>query len=94
MPAPALPRDWPHHVRSSLLHAISLASAVLTLARAKATAQDHRTEVERARSELALLKEELDLKDPRWVRLSPRRRPHYTPVQRMRILQRSAGRSL
>jgi transposase InsO family protein len=88
-----LPRGWTRRVRSSLLHAISLATAVLTAARARASSQDLRAELERAEQEIALLREELDLKDSRWIRLSPRRRPHYTPVQRMRILQLKAARN-
>jgi hypothetical protein len=86
MGADPLPRGWTRRVRSSVLHAISLATAVLTAARARASSQDLRAKLERAEQEIALLREELDLKDSRWIRLSPRRRPHYTPVQRMRIL--------
>lgn len=50
------------------------------------------TELDRARTEIAQLKEELDLKDARWSRLPSRRRPYYTPLQRMRILQLKAAR--
>jgi hypothetical protein len=89
-----LPRGWTRRVRSSVLHTISPRTAVLTAARASASSQDVHAELERAQHEIALLREELDLEDSRWIRLSPRRRPHYTPVQRMRILQRSAGRCL
>jgi hypothetical protein len=88
-----LPRGWTRRVRSSVLHAISLATAALTVARARAGSEGFRTELERAEHEIALLREELDLKDSRWIRLSPRRRPHYTPVQRMRILQLKAARN-
>ena len=88
-----LPSGWTRRVRSSVLHAISLATAILTAARARASSQDLRTELERAQHEVALLREERDLKDSRWIRLSPRRRPHYTPVQRMRILQLKAARN-
>jgi transposase InsO family protein len=76
-----------------VLHSLSLATAVLTAARARASSQDLRGELERAQHEIALLREELDLKDSRWIRLRPRRRPHYTPVQRMRILQLKAARN-
>ena len=88
-----LPRGWTRRVRSSVLHAISLATAVLTAVRARASSQDLRAKLERAEHEISLLREELDLKDSRWIRLSPRRRPHYTPVQRMRILQLKAARN-
>ena len=32
-----LPRQWPNHVKSGILHAISLASVVLSYARGRAT---------------------------------------------------------
>ena len=49
-------------------------------------------ELDRANTEIVLLKEELDIKDDRWSRLPSRRRPYYMPVQRMRILQVKAAR--
>jgi hypothetical protein len=63
------------------------------MARANAGSGGLRVELERAEQEIALLREELDLKDSRWIRLSPRRRPYFTPVQRMRILQLKAARN-
>ncbi|MBW2541561.1 MAG: hypothetical protein JRF15_05655 [Deltaproteobacteria bacterium] len=66
MAALALPRGWPEHVRSSLLHAIALASAALSIARSRRVTQGLRTDLERAAQEIALLKEELALKDARW----------------------------
>ena len=39
-----------------------------------------------------MLREELSIKDGRWERSRSRRRPHYTPTQRMRILQLRAAR--
>ena len=88
----ALPRGWPDHVRSSLLHAIAFASAALAMARSRRVTQGLRTDLEPANHEIALVKEELALKDARWSRLSPRRRPHYMPVERMRTLQLKAPR--
>ena len=49
-------------------------------------------ELDRGNTEIALLKEELDIKDDRWSRLPSRRRPYYMPVERMRILQLKAAR--
>jgi transposase InsO family protein len=49
-------------------------------------------EVDRANTEIALLEEELRIKDGRWKRIAPRRRPYYRPVQRMRILKLKAAR--
>ena len=87
-----LPRGWTKRIRVSVLHAIALATTALTVARARAGTQSLRAELERAQGEIALLREELALKDSRWIRLTPRRRPHYTPIQRMRILQLKAAR--
>jgi transposase len=49
-------------------------------------------ELEQAPGEIALLREELDIKEARWSRVSSRKRPHYTPIQRMRFLQLKAAR--
>ncbi|MCP3917779.1 MAG: helix-turn-helix domain-containing protein, partial [bacterium] len=100
MPSPKtipLPRNWPDLVRSGVLHAISLASTALTVAwsRASTRSSQHRerAEIDRLRAEIEHLKEEMAIKDSRWGRHSPRRRPHYGPIQRMRILRLRAARS-
>ena len=90
--AVALPGGWAHHVKSGLLHAISLAAMALTVARSRHTQSQLQAELDRANGEIALLTEELAIKDARWGRLPCRRRPHFTPVQRMRILQVKATR--
>ncbi len=88
-----LPKQWPEHVKSGILHAILLASVALTIARSRATSRRRlQAEVEQANAEIALLREELYIKDGRWERSRSRRRPHYTPSQRMRILQLRAAR--
>ena len=88
-----LPNQWSKHVKAGVLHAISLASVVLTHARGRAVGRRRlQTELEQATSEIALLREELSIKDGRWERSHSRRRPHYTPTQRMRILQLRAAR--
>jgi hypothetical protein len=92
-----LPRGWTRDVKSALLHAVSVASVALTVARSRAATADRgcqrfQAELDRATTDIAFLKEELDIKDARRSRLRPRRRPHYTPVQRMRIVQLKAAR--
>jgi len=88
-----LPRQWPRHVKSGILHAISLASVVLSYARGRATSRRRlRARLEQATAEIARLREELSIKDGRWERARSRRRPHYMPTQRMRILQLRAAR--
>jgi transposase InsO family protein len=92
-PTIRLPRQWSRHVKSGVLHAIALASAAMVAAHGNAA---HRrrlpVELEQARQEIALLREELEIKDGRWIRSRTRRRPHYTPIQRLRILQLRAAR--
>ncbi len=64
-----LPRQWPEHVKSGILHAISLASVAFTIARSRATSRRRlQAEVEQANAEIALLREELYIKDGRWGR--------------------------
>ena len=92
MTSAPLPRGWKNHIKSSLLHAISLATAALKVARSRSATRGLRAELERATNEIALLREELEIKDSRWSRLSSRKRPHYTPIQRMRVLQLRAAR--
>ena len=88
-----LPKQWPNHIKSGILHAISLASVVLTHARGRATGRRRlQAKLEQANTEIALLREELSIKDGRWHRSRSRRRPHYTAVQRMRLLQLRAAR--
>ena len=92
-----LPRGWSKIVRTGVLHAVSVAAMAMTSAWSKASSgrsslQRALAEVDRLRSEIALLTEELELKDARWARVPARRRPYYGPVQRMRILQLRAAR--
>jgi transposase InsO family protein len=88
-----LPKQWSKHVKSGVLHAISLASVALSYARGRATGRRRlRSQLDQATSEIALLREEVSIKDGRWQRSHSRRRPHYTPTQRMRILQLRSAR--
>jgi hypothetical protein len=88
-----LPEHWPDLIKSGVLHAISLASVVLSHARGRADAHARlRVQLEQATTEIALLREELTIKDGRWERSRSRRRSHYLPTQRMRILQLRAAR--
>jgi putative transposase len=87
-----LPRAWSKHLKSSLLYAISLAAMALAVARSRRAQFRLQAELDRAENEITLLKAELAIKDVRWGRVAPRRRPHFTPVQRMRVLQVKAAR--
>ncbi len=72
-----LPRPWPEHVKAGILHAISLAGVVLTFARGHAIGRRRlQVELDQANAEIALLREELYIKDGRWERSRSRRGPH------------------
>jgi len=50
-------------------------------------------EIERLEGEVALLREELRIKDVRLGRIAPAKRPRYPPGERMAILQLRAARA-
>jgi hypothetical protein len=50
-----LPRGWLNHIKSGLLHSISLAAMALTIARSRSARSLFRAELERADDEIALL---------------------------------------
>ncbi len=71
---------WPEHAKSALIRAVSLAATALNVAYGRtSTSKSARNrlgiELDRVTNEIALLKEELHIKDARWSRLPSRRRP-------------------
>jgi DNA-binding transcriptional regulator YiaG len=93
-----LPKGWKQHVRSAVLHVISLAryATVYTHSWAADSANARvrlKAELDRAHQEIVLLREEIRIEDARMARIDPHRRPHYPPVERMAILQLRAARS-
>jgi hypothetical protein len=92
-----LPGGWKQHVRSAVLHVISLAqyAAVYTRSWAGDSTNSRvrlKAELDRANQEIVLLREEMRIKDARMTRIDPHRRPHCPPVERMAILQLRAAR--
>jgi transposase InsO family protein len=93
-----LPASWPPHARSALLHAIALGHFGLVyirswcenspIARVRLAGEN-----ERLKSEVALLREELRIKDARLLRIPPRKRPQYPPEERLAILALRAART-
>ena len=84
LPRIPLPRNWPRRVRSAVIHAISLAHFSLTSTRSWAANSWNarvrlKAENQRLRQELALLQEEMRIKDSRMLRVPAQRRPHYPP---------------
>ena len=92
-----LPSSWPKHAKAATLHVISLANFALTQVRGwAANSPIHRVrlaaELDQLNSEVAMLREEIRIKDARMAALVPQRRPHYSPSERMAILQLMAAR--
>lgn len=92
-----LPKSWTTHVRSAVLHVISLAQFAAAYTRGWAANSINarmrlRTDRDRVNQELAQLREELRIKDARMARINPHRRPHYPPNERMAILELRAAR--
>jgi putative transposase len=92
-----LPRCWPRHVRSAVVHAVSMANLAFTAAQARAENHfDARIRLhatnDRLLHQVALLLEELRIKDARMERLPAQRRPHYPPIERLAILELRAAR--
>ena len=90
-----LPRSWPDHVKSAFLHALGMAHRAMTHIRGRCTdgpaAEVSAADSERLRSEIELLREELRIKDARMARIPARHRPHYSPADRLAILQLKAS---
>jgi len=92
-----LPSSWPKHAKAATLHVISLANFALTQVRGwAANSPIHRVrlaaQLDQLKSEVAMLREEIRIKDARMAALAPQRRPHYPPSKRMAILQLMAAR--
>jgi hypothetical protein len=93
-----LPKSWTSQVRSAVLHVISLARFSLAYSRSWAADSANtrlrlKAALERAEEEIALLREELRIKDARMTQIPPHRRPYYPPVERMAALQLRAARN-
>ena len=92
-----LPKGWTKHVRSAVLHVLSLAQYAAVYTRGWAADSTNtrvrlKAELDRANQELLLLREESRIKDTRLARIDPHRRPHYPPTERMAILALKATR--
>ena len=92
-----LPRSWPAKIRIAVVNSMALVSKALlwSLGRFENAANPRArlaAQVERLKHEIALLTEEIRIKDTRMQEIEPRRRPHYPPSERMAILELRALR--
>lgn len=83
-----LPKTWRRFVKSALLHVIALAEVVLGHVHGK----QHASGVDRVQVERGLVQRQLRLVSTRLARVPPRHRPHYTPTERLEILELRAAR--
>ena len=91
------PRGWKKRVKRVLLNVISLGRVCTSVLEAEdAVSSDPAVrgsaEGEAQQREIRLFREELALKDARMGRVPARRRPHYSAIDRMRILELKAAR--
>ena len=102
MPAPRsrppLPKSWPRSVRLAVIHVLSLTQFALAYTRSWAANCPNarmrlKAQLDRARQEIALLREEIRSKDTRMASIPPQRRPHYVPTERLAILELKATRN-
>jgi transposase InsO family protein len=92
-----LPQDWPDHVRSAVVHVISLARTALIWTRSWAVNSPIQRvrlagQLDQAKNEIELLKEEIRIKDARMSKIEARHRPYYPAQERMAILALRAAR--
>ena len=97
LPQIPLPKSWGTRVKSAVLHVLALAQYALTYSRSWAADSTNqrvrlKAECDRLTQELALLREEIRIKDVRMAQLDPQRRPHYPSTERMAILELRATR--
>ena len=91
----ALPTKWNKRLKSALTWAVALARTALIEARALVEGKNgnHASiDGDRLSNEVALLREELRIKDARLARIAPAHRPHYPPTERLAILALKAAR--
>ncbi len=96
-PSMPLPQAWPESVKSAFICAVALARAAVVetrswcvnsrIARVRLAADN-----ERLTAEVAMLREELRIKDARLGAIPALRRPHYPPAERLAILALKAAR--
>jgi hypothetical protein len=96
-PRLALPKHWKRSICSALVRVISLAHFAIVCSRGRASRSGNQRVRQAAKrdqlgQEIALLREELRIKDARMDRVPASRRPHYQPSERLAILELRAAR--
>ena len=97
-PGIPLPAGWSQHAKSAMLRVISLAQFALAYTcgwalNSQVTRVRLKAENDRLRQQVALLTEEIRIKDARMRMTAAQRRPHYAPTERMSILELRGART-
>lgn len=92
-----LPKAWPKRVKNALINAVSLAHAGITDSRSWCADSPLKRvqlagQLNQARQEIAMLKEEIRIKDARMAKIQPHQRPFFPPTERLSILALRAVR--
>jgi transposase InsO family protein len=92
IPCFVLPRRWTQSVKAALIQAMSLAHYTLVYSRSRAAQGSNcrlrlSTKTDQLIQEIALLRQEIRLKDARLARIPAAERPHYQPTERLAILE-------
>ena len=91
------PKSWTQPVRIAMLHVVALAGYATAYTQSWAANSLSvrvrlKAENERLQQEIALMREEIRIKNVRMVLITPQRRPHYPAMERMSILELRAAR--
>ncbi len=92
-----LPKQWSRLVRLAVVQTVSLAFCAVTHSRGWAINSPLervrlKSDLERAVNETKLLRDEIRIKDARMNKVPAPRRPHYSPTERMSILELRSAR--
>ena len=92
-----LPKHWQRSVQAAMVHVIALAHYAMIYTRSWAADSRNarvrlQANVDRLEQEVALQHEEQRIKDARVARIPPHRRPHFSPTERLAILELRAAR--
>ena len=89
-----LPKGWQAFVRNAVLNVLGIVRIAMLVGRESLIKNGgfQEARIHRLESEVAMLREELRINSARMQRVVAHRRPQYTPVERMAILQLRAMR--
>ena len=89
-----LPKDWHSYIRCAVLNVIGIVRVAMLAGREALIKNGHAKDarIHQLESEVAMLREELRINGTRIQSVPPHRRPQYTGIERMAILQLRAMR--